>query len=344
MIINVEEWALRGCLLTLLLLGACAPLGVEQPEPEPVKLKVVSLSYLSYAPFFIAQEEGYFAEQGLEVEFVKSGSEEAVPPLAQGQLDVLGGTISTALLNAMAQGADVRFVADRGYIATDSCTFSGFLARRDLVEGGELESPAQLKGRRVVMEREEMASMDGYRMEKLLKIGGLTFDDTELVDVSLPAQLDAFAKGTIDLSSTSEPWISRLVNSGHAVLWMTAQEVIPDFQMLVIVYGRTLLKDNPDAGRRFMVAYRKAVQQHNEGKTERNLEILAEYTGLDQGLLKQACWPSFRDDGRINVQSLLDFQNWAMEKGYLDNPATEEQFWDPSFVEYANEVLGASSQ
>ena len=89
-----------------------------------------------------------------------------------------------------------------------------------------------------------------------------------------------------------------------------------------------------------MIAYRKAVQQYNEGQAERNLGILKEYTGLDEELLKQACWPSFREQGRINVQEVLKFQTWAVEKGYLDNLATEEQFWDPSFVEYANQVLG----
>jgi hypothetical protein len=32
-------------------------------------------------------------------------------------------------------------------------------------------------------------------------------------------------------------------------------------------------------------------------------------------------------------------QAWAVEKGLVDSPITEDQFWDPSFIEYANEVL-----
>jgi NitT/TauT family transport system substrate-binding protein len=89
-----------------------------------------------------------------------------------------------------------------------------------------------------------------------------------------------------------------------------------------------------------MVAYLKAVRQYNQGKTERNLEIMEEFTKLDQELLKMSCWMPMRSDGYINVESVLDFQAWAVEKGYLDRPVTEEQFWDPSFVEYANQVLG----
>ena len=93
-----------------------------------------------------------------------------------------------------------------------------------------------------------------------------------------------------------------------------------------------------------MVAYLKGVQQYNQGKTERNLEILANHTELDREFLMKACWPAFRDDGKISVQSVLDFQSWAMDKGLLDNPVEETQFWDPSFVEYANEVLGTVSE
>jgi len=324
-----------------LLLQACAPAVVEQPEP--VELKVVLLPFLSFAPFFIAEEEGYFAEQGLKIEFVRlSGAEEAIPALVQGELDVGAGTISSALLNAMAKGTNIKFVADKGYLPTNGCTYVGFLARRDLVEGGELKSPEQLKGRRVALEH--VASRDGYQMEKLLEMGHLTLDDIEPVAVSLPAQLEAFEKGTIDLTGTGEPWITRLASTGHAVLWVPAQQVIPDFQIAFIVYGPTLLEENPDVGERFMVAYLRAVRQYSEGKTERNLEILAEHTGLELELLTQACWPALRNDGQINAQSVLDFQAWAVEKGYLDNSVTEDQFWDPSFVEHANEVLEASSQ
>ena len=336
--VRTSLWLLV-CLALGLCLQGCAAIQARLGQRKLLQLKVVSQPFLSYAPFYIAQEEGYFAEQGLEIEFVKSGSEEAVPGLAQGQLDVLGGTLSTALLKAMAWGEKIKFVADRGYVATGRCAYSGLVARKDLVESGELKDPAQLKGRRVALGREEIASMNGYRLDKLLALGHLTFDDVELVDVPSAAQLDAFGKGTLDLTGTSEPWITRLVNTGHAVLWVPAEQVMPDFQMLTLVYGASLLKGNPDVGRRFMVAYQKAVQQYNQGKTERNLEIMAEFSGLDRDLLNQSCWPDFRDDGHINITSILEFQDWAIQKGYLDQAATEEQFWDPSFVDYANGVL-----
>ena len=342
MMLNPQKSVLRGCLLIVLLLGACAPPTVEQPTAEPVTVRVVLLPYLTFAPLFIAEEEGYFAEQGLQIEFVKMRrSSEAVPSLAEGELDVIGGTSSTGLLNAIARGATIRFVADKGYLASTGCAFAGLVARRALVESGELESVTQLRGRRIAL---NPVSTSGYRVEKLLNTAGLTLDDVETFDISNAVKLEALEKGTIDVAIAQEPWLTRILQAGHAVLFMEVRPVTPDFQLGLILYGPTHLDDNPEAGKRFMVAYLKGVQQYNQGKTEGNLEILAEYTELDRQLLDDMCWPSFRDNGHINVRSTLDLQAWALEKGYLDAPVTEDQFWDPSFVEHANEVLGAASQ
>ncbi len=136
---------------------------------------------------------------------------------------------------------------------------------------------------------------------------------------------------------SAEPWATRLIQEADAGFWLPYQEIDPGFQMGYVAYGPSLLEGNHDAGRRFMAAYLKAVQQYNEGKTERNLEILAEYTGLDRELLKEACWPSFSKDGTIHVQSVFDFQDWALGHDYLDSLVAEEQFWNPSFVQEAKD-------
>jgi len=81
------------------------------------------------------------------------------------------------------------------------------------------------------------------------------------------------------------------------------------------------------------------VRQYNEGKTERNLDILEQATELDRDLLEQGCWPPIIIDGSHDLQSMIDFQSWAQEKDLLDNIATEEQMWDSRFLDYANDTL-----
>ena len=338
--IHLRHYSIVVLLVVGLVLQTGASSGGEQRQSQPVTLKVLLLPYLDYVPLYIAEEEGYFAEQGLQVEFVRmTRSTAAIPILAQGKLDVFAGVLRAGLLNAMARGAKIKFVAGQTYVAPTGCTYVALVVRRALVESGELDNPAQLQGRRISTSR---ATPSEYFLEKLLNAAGLTLEDIEIVDIPTPLEPEALEKGTIDALDATEPWLTRILQAGHAVILMRAEQVMPNFERAFIAYGPALLDQNPEAGRRFMVAYLKAVRQYNQGKTDRNLEIIAKHTGLDQELLREVCWPPLRNDGQINMQSVLEFQAWALEKGYLDSTLTEDHFWDPRFVEYANQVLDTS--
>jgi NitT/TauT family transport system substrate-binding protein len=335
-------WKHTGLLLTLAsLLQTCACVGIEQPQPEPTTLKVAILPYLSFAPFFIAEEEGYFAEQGIQIEFVRLAPQDSTPALAQGEVDVSAGLVTAGLLNAIARGGKIRIVADQEHIDPVGCPQIALVARRSLVEAGGLENPEQMEGKQVDV---LPASWNNYYLATLIATVGLTPDDLALTNIPSAAEIEALDKGTLDMSTIGEPWLTRMLQAGHTPILAPVQEVMPDSQVAVILYSSRLLDENPDAGKRFMIAYLEAVRQYNRGKTERNLELLAELTELDQAVLEEACLPAIRNDGTINVESVLDFQDWAVEAGFIESLALEEQLWDPSFVEYANEVLGTPSQ
>ena len=110
---------------------------------------------------------------------------------------------------------------------------------------------------------------------------------------------------------------------------------LPNGKMFKALHGFGPNGNPGDLGKRFMVAFLKGVAQCNEGKTDRNLEILEKYLDLDKEFLREACWPSVNSDGTINTKTVLEFQEWAFEKGLIDNIVPIEQFWDPSFIEYA---------
>jgi NitT/TauT family transport system substrate-binding protein len=331
--------AMLMCLVSVLHLQACASQPASKPaSPKPVRLKVLLLPSLSSAPLFVAADGGYFSEQGLEVEFVKtSRSAEALAALAQGELDVWTGSVSFSLFNAIARKARIKVVSDKGTIALSGCSYGALMVRRALIENKELSSPVQLRGRRIVL---NPSASPGYFMEKLLKPVGLTLDDIKVVDIPDGALVgEALKNGSVDAAFVLEPWVTQILQAGNAVIFAPAEQVVPNYQHLVTVYGPSLLDENPEAGKKFMAAYLKAVRQYNQGKTERNLEILARGTGLDKELLRKACWPSVRGDGQIDLSSLIDFQNWGMKRQFLDRVLTSDQVWDPTFVDYARQML-----
>jgi NitT/TauT family transport system substrate-binding protein len=127
---------------------------------------------------------------------------------------------------------------------------------------------------------------------------------------------------------------------GAGRLWIANSEIIPQFPISAVIFGPSILEDNPEAGVRFMVAYLKAVRQFQEqGKSERNLEIISEFTGVSIEELKDVCWTSFRVDGSMNLDAIEDFSRWAVAKGYVATAPGIDQVWDPQFIDAANAIL-----
>jgi NitT/TauT family transport system substrate-binding protein len=307
-----------------------------QQTSAPVTLKVVRLPFLSYGPIFIAEEEGFFTEQGIQVEFLKMKEAMALQALALGSIDVWAGIFTVGSLNAMVRGGDIRLVADKGHFAPAGCPSFGLIARKSLAETGKLGDLQLLKGRKFDV---FLGSFEEYFLDKILSRAGIKPGEIEKFNVPPPAQMDALAKGRLDFGVTSEPFVTRYKRSGHGVLWTSVQQVIPDFNYAFVRFGPSLLKKNPEAGKRFMVAYLRGIRQYRQGKTDRNLAIMSKHTHLDKSILKEACWPQVSSNGEIKPQSLLDFQDWAMAKGLQDRKMAVEKMWEPAFVDYANQIL-----
>ena len=304
------------------------------------RLDVIILPYITYAPYYIAIEEGYFAEQGIEVEVVSmTGTEEVMPALSSGQVDVASGLISAGMLNAIARGADVEITADKGYVDPDGCVNWGLVGRAGLVEAGELESPDELAGKTINV---VPATWLEYYLQKVLETGDLGLDDVDTVNVGSPSVADGLASAQLDAAVNSEPWLTIFKSKGHREIMASGQDLTPNESVAVQIYGPNLLEDNRDLGVRFMAGYLKAVEQYAEGPTERNLDIVAGFTELDRSLLENMCWPAINPTGEVLVDGVVAFQEFALERGYLDQIVPAEDFYDPSFIEDARGLLAIS--
>jgi ABC-type nitrate/sulfonate/bicarbonate transport system substrate-binding protein len=148
--------------------------------------------------------------------------------------------------------------------------------------------------------------------------------------------------GKLDVVSMSEPWRTRLKLAGGGVVWKEGSEVVPGMQWSFVAFGPTLLQENPELGRRFMAAYVKGIQAYRRGKTDRNIEILMKHTGLDRETVTEASWPRVSRDAAINVEAFMAFQRWAAERDYVDRILKPEEFWEPSFTQYAARARGGT--
>jgi ABC-type nitrate/sulfonate/bicarbonate transport system substrate-binding protein len=303
------------------------------PAPVMTTVQVAYLPLITNGPLFIAKEEGYFAQQGIDVEFVKfQSASAALPALINGDVAVSGGQLSPSLINAIAKGAHVRIVADKGRNSLGSCNASGLLVRRDLFESGAVTKASDLKGKKI------MASSDpAYGVSRILKMGNLTRDDVEIVSLDMAAGIVALRNGAVDAADTTEPYITQALNDHVAVLLIPTPVYSQDYST-PLYYGPAFLDKDPELGRRFMIGYLLGVKQYNEGKTERNLAILGNYTHLDRDLLNQSCWLPIAPDGDVPKKPVRDYMDWMYANQQITQSPPDDQVFDMSFVNYANGV------
>src|SRR4030042_7026068 len=144
-------------------------------EAELVHLKVVDLPYQSITAFHIADEEGYFAEQGIEVEFVKFTSvTQAIPLLAAGDLDVGVGSMNAGFINAIAQNLDLKMVDGTDYTFPERESQS-LMVRKDLYDSGELDTLAEVRGKKIALPC--ISCINDFALSKTLELADLTLSD-----------------------------------------------------------------------------------------------------------------------------------------------------------------------
>jgi len=305
------------------------------PSSAPA-IKTVRVAYLpttDYGPLFIAKEEGFFTRQGIDIELVKvPGSAAALPLVLSGDVAVYAGPLKTGLVNAVAKGEHVRIVADKGSVVPGSCTVYALMVRKDLFDRGIVTNVSDLKGRKIA---EHDSDYDLYRA---LAVGNLTKDDVDTIDLEFPMLIPAFRNGAIDAGLVAEPFVTLALNSGSAVILVPADEFEPG-NPFPLYYGPAFLNKDPELGRRFMVAYLQGVKQYNEGKTERNLAILGNYTHLDRDLLNQTCWFPIAEDGNVPRQPVREYMDWMYINKKITRNLDDDQLFDMSYVTYANGVL-----
>src|SRR5215813_6075791 len=135
-----------------LLLAACGAASSTSPSPTSLtRLQVGLVGSTSDAGFFIANDKGYFKDQGIEIEITRlDTAAKMVAPLGRGQLDVGGGAPSAGLLNAITRDIPLKIVADKGNI-NKGFGFQAIVVRKELWDSGAVRGPADLKGRPVAL-------------------------------------------------------------------------------------------------------------------------------------------------------------------------------------------------
>lgn len=312
-----------------------APVESAAAAPPP-RLTTVSLNFtpsITYGPLMIAKDEGFFEEEGIDADFVRLDSTTSLMALVGGEIDVVSIGIRASVFNLIQRGEPLQIVVGKGHAGPD-CIAEAFIAPSVMAER-IAKAGGSVRGERMVVVRGSVVEFMG---DQLLARHNLTIED--VVPVSLPqGSVMSTRAGADAVRFVGEPYLSLLLAEGESKVVVTSDEVAPRHQSTTMLFGKRLLQDDPDLGRRFMRAYLRGVRQWNDGATDRNVEIVVRHTDLPEEAIRGMCWTTTEDDGRIDPRDVQPFLDWALEKKYLDAPITTT-WWNPSFIDDAARSLG----
>lgn len=257
---------------------ACASPGYAQ---EKKQLKVSIIPIMDVAPLFAAQKEGYFKEQGLEIDTAPTaGGAIGIPGLMAGAYDlVFTNVVSTVL--AKAQGLPVRIVTPGSAVGDSGDGGAGLLVRK----GEGLKTGANFAGKSIGVNTQKNIIWL-YARAWVQKTGG---DPAKVTyrDVPFPQMVDALKGKRVDAIFAVDPFLTigkedpqlELIGSPYIV-------VQPGVAVAQYVATEDFIAKNPETVKRFNAAMQKGIEWVTRNlNTPQLTELIAGYTKIQPAML-----------------------------------------------------------
>jgi NitT/TauT family transport system substrate-binding protein len=197
-----------GAVLALAGCGGAASSGTSSgPQAADVKLMVGGLNKQIYLPNMLTQRLGYFKDQNLNVTLIDEGSGQgSETEVVAGNVDAGSGSYNHTI-ELQAAGKNIETVCQFGIAP-------GEAEMVDAKKAGQITSVGDLKGRNLGVT--DIGSGTQTLTMALLGKAGIPADQAKYVAVGAGDTFIAgIQQGRIDAGMTTEPTISRLIQSGQ---------------------------------------------------------------------------------------------------------------------------------
>lgn len=235
-------------LIAMVVVGCTTPGASPSVELRPVRLLLGFRPDVQFAPFYLAQQAGYFADAGLEVSIEFKESADLILLVADGQAE-FGVADATDVMISRTSDIPVTYV---------STLYERFPVALIGKSGTVPSDPAELAGMRIGTPGQFGSSW--HALLALLEAGGLTPDDVTIRTYPQFNQVDGLLRGDVDLITgfrNNEPL--RVEGEGEPVDLLTVDEVAP-LPGPGLIVGDDLLGSDPDLAAEFARAVQRAVE------------------------------------------------------------------------------------
>jgi len=325
--------------LALLGAAAAAPM-IPAPAFAGTKLKVGALRFTSHAASFVAFERGYFADEGLDVEFkFFQAAQPMAVAIASGGADYAVTAISGGLVSLTEKGAAK--IIGGALSEEEGIDGQKILASVAAFEAG-LTSPAMLDGKSYAIT--QPGSSFHYMGSKITAKEGVNVSFKPLNKVG--AIIGALKSGQIDAWSIVPHIAKGLAGAGKVKIIGNVSDYIPNYQVTTVFTSANNAANERAKTEAFLRAFSKGADDFNAALVDKTagdeaatemVNLIHKYVYADKPIEKAA--KSIRNGAMrinagaaLNKASVMDQLNWFKSEGMVKDSITYETLVDDSYV------------
>lgn len=315
---------LAGCMVFSM--AAC---GSEQNNSQDKKEKKEKVTFvLDWTPntnhtgLYVAQEKGYFDEEGLEVEIVQPPEDGADALVASGKAQ-----FGISFQDTMAPGVTGEdALPTTAVAAVVQHNTSGIISRK----GEGMDRPKGLEGKKYATWD---APIEKAMMKNVVEADGGDFSKVELIPSTVTDEVSALKSKSVDAIWIFYAWAGIATEvAGLETDYFAFKDINPafDYYTPVIIANNDFLKDEPETAKKFLNAVKKGYEDAIEDPKEA-ADILCEASPeLDKDLvlasqeyLKDQYIADAYSWGYIDPERWNSFYNWLNENGLTETEIPE---------------------
>lgn len=285
---------------------------------DTISIRFGILPVIDTLPLQVAERDGLFAANGLDVDLVKFMSAlERDTAMQTGQIDgYFGDLVATYLL--LNQGVPMH-IALTSWRTTPGYPMFGIAlspANRDLGLG-------DMKGRSLALSKSTVMEFLADKLEKSLGVNPGHFARMEVK--KMPIRLQMLLTDQVDSALLPEPLLSLARLKGGTVL-ATAENL--DLPLTVLCLHKRYFENGGEGYLRFLKAYREAVKRLAENP-EKYRPLMAETCRIPKPLVSEFPVYPFPAPALPTPAELDDVQAWMMDKGLLKGRIPDAEALSP---------------
>ncbi|RDE10071.1 ABC transporter substrate-binding protein [Pelagibacterium lacus] len=321
----------RMLFLGLLAVGSMALTGTaavaqDTLSPDnPYKIVLGTLPIGPMIPAFIGAEQGFFLDEGLEVEFKpEPAGQDIVTAIIAGEYH-FGFSNQTSFLTARSRGLDIYAIASGTIGESDETSAAhGVLVPED----SPIQSMADLQGLRVSVDT--FGNAPHVTVLRSLELAGVEdpLNDVGFIELGFPDVVPTVSAGRVDAGFAVEPFLTVGKNSGLRIIANPLLDTQKGFPLSVYITSGELIEERPDVVDAFIRAINNSMAYASENPDEVRDAFPRFNNNVSQELAESVDLSLWSTD--FGPESLELGAELALKYGFIDSiPDLEEIVYQP---------------